>query len=218
MWHTSAVRTTQQIRLSLQCSDTVGLANGLWRICSRFSFWNPTQPTVTSEQKDGMIDQVTVVCPTWHKIGHFGDVLLAPKKAHKNKIVQPKPEKPQNVKPKQTHKKLNLYQHSFLRTAHGCVCVCVCVHIIVHKCHAQYSRTVLIIFPFILQTIIIAQMTPTGVEGRRTDKTRMWANAQRDGRPAEYRWRPLFNATRFGWRQLLDCRAVTLPRCESRWD
>ena len=23
----------------------------------------------------------------------------------------------------------------------------------------------------------------------------MWANAQRDGRPVEYRWRPLFNAT-----------------------
>ena len=22
----------------------------------------------------------------------------------------------------------------------------------------------------------------------------MWANAQRDGRPAEYRWRPLFKA------------------------
>jgi len=22
----------------------------------------------------------------------------------------------------------------------------------------------------------------------------MWANVQRDGRPAEYRWRPLFNA------------------------
>ena len=28
--------------------------------------------------------------------------------------------------------------------------------------------------------------------------TRMWANAQRDGRPAEYRWRPLFNAANFG--------------------
>ena len=26
------------------------------------------------------------------------------------------------------------------------------------------------------------------------DRTRMWANAQRDGRRAEYRWRPLFNA------------------------
>ena len=29
-------------------------------------------------------------------------------------------------------------------------------------------------------------------------KTRVWANAQRDGRPAEYRWRPLFNAAKFG--------------------
>jgi len=26
----------------------------------------------------------------------------------------------------------------------------------------------------------------------------MWANAQRDGRPAEYMWRPLFNAAKFG--------------------
>jgi len=26
----------------------------------------------------------------------------------------------------------------------------------------------------------------------------MWANAQRDGRPAEYRWRPLLNAAKFG--------------------
>ena len=25
-------------------------------------------------------------------------------------------------------------------------------------------------------------------------KLEMWANVQRDGRPAEYRWRPLFNA------------------------
>ena len=29
-------------------------------------------------------------------------------------------------------------------------------------------------------------------------KLEMWANAQRDGRPAEYRWRPLFNAAKFG--------------------
>jgi len=26
----------------------------------------------------------------------------------------------------------------------------------------------------------------------------MWANAERDGRPAEYRWRPLLNAAKFG--------------------
>jgi len=29
-------------------------------------------------------------------------------------------------------------------------------------------------------------------------KTRMWVDAQRDGRPAERRWRLLFNATKFG--------------------
>ena len=30
----------------------------------------------------------------------------------------------------------------------------------------------------------------------------MWANAKRGGRPAEYRWHPLFNAAKFGcfWR------------------
>ena len=33
---------------------------------------------------------------------------------------------------------------------------------------------------------------------RAEEQTRMWANAQRDGRPAEYRWRPLFNAAKFG--------------------
>jgi len=30
-----------------------------------------------------------------------------------------------------------------------------------------------------------------------SDELEMWANAQRDGRPAEYRWRPLFNAAKF---------------------
>jgi len=48
--------------------------------------------------------------------------------------------------------------------------------------------------------------------------TRMWADVQRDGRPAEYRWRPLFNAAKYGWRPLLEYRAVTLPRCETRWN
>ena len=49
-------------------------------------------------------------------------------------------------------------------------------------------------------------------------ETRMWANAQRDGRPTEHRWCPLFNATKFGSCPVLDCRAVTLPRRESRWN
>jgi len=46
----------------------------------------------------------------------------------------------------------------------------------------------------------------------------MWANAQSDGRPAEYRWRPLFNAAKFGWRPIVECRAVTLPRRETCWN
>jgi len=31
-------------------------------------------------------------------------------------------------------------------------------------------------------------------ERRNRMKLEMWTNAQRDGRPAEYKWRPLFNA------------------------
>ena len=33
---------------------------------------------------------------------------------------------------------------------------------------------------------------------KKEEDYRMWANAQRDGRPAKYRWRPLFNAAKFG--------------------
>jgi len=35
-------------------------------------------------------------------------------------------------------------------------------------------------------------------ERRNRMKLEMWVNAQRDGRPAEHRWRPLFNAAKFG--------------------
>jgi len=46
------------------------------------------------------------------------------------------------------------------------------------------------------------------------NKLEMWANAQRHGRPAEYRWRPLFNAA--VWlTPTTRCRAVTLPRHET---
>ena len=33
---------------------------------------------------------------------------------------------------------------------------------------------------------------------KKEEELEMWANAQRDGRPAEYRRRPLFNAAKFG--------------------
>jgi len=48
--------------------------------------------------------------------------------------------------------------------------------------------------------------------------TRMWANVQRDGRPAEYRWRPLFNAAKFGWHPLLQCRALACSNAAKTWN
>jgi len=43
---------------------------------------------------------------------------------------------------------------------------------------------------------------PHGTKQKSNEETKnkleMWANAQRDGRPAKYRWRPLLNAAKFG--------------------
>ena len=61
-------------------------------------------------------------------------------------------------------------------------------------------------------------MQPLRIGEEKKKELEMWANAQRHGRPAEYRWRPLFNAAKFGWRPLLECRAVTLPRRENSWN
>ena len=47
-------------------------------------------------------------------------------------------------------------------------------------------------------------------------KLEMWANAQRDGRPAEHRWRPLSNACKVWLTPNTRCRAVTMPRRETR--
>ena len=42
-------------------------------------------------------------------------------------------------------------------------------------------------------------------------KLEMWANAQRDGRPAEYRWHPLFNAAKFGWQRCSNAAKTRYP-------
>jgi len=47
------------------------------------------------------------------------------------------------------------------------------------------------------QMYLLAQLNSQGLSSDAVH-TRMWANAKRDGRPAEYRWRPLFNAAKFG--------------------
>jgi len=43
-------------------------------------------------------------------------------------------------------------------------------------------------------------MWPTlgSMTAKEQNRTELWADAQHDGRPAEYRWRRLFNAATFG--------------------
>ena len=43
----------------------------------------------------------------------------------------------------------------------------------------------------------------------------MWANAQRDGRPAEHRWRPSVQRLKVWLTPTTRCLAVTLPRRET---
>jgi len=50
----------------------------------------------------------------------------------------------------------------------------------------------------------VINLMPTTELLRSNSNTRMWANAQRDGRRAEYRW-GCVNAAKFGWRP--ECRA-----------
>ena len=42
------------------------------------------------------------------------------------------------------------------------------------------------------------RITASSVYVRIFPKLEKWANAQLDGRPAEHRWRPLFNSAKFG--------------------
>jgi len=106
--------------------------------------------------------------------------------------------------------------------------VCIVMHMqgsIVQSLSRSYSRRRITISTIQHQSAVNrAQKARTSAKPQRTlriwnfGKTRMWANAQRDGCPAECRWRRLFNAAKFGWRPLLQCRAVTLPRRETCWN
>ena len=71
-------------------------------------------------------------------------------------------------------------------------------------CSVYYFASV-----YVRQTVSCSFVLPYSTRSRRRHcwnplvykmrcKLEMWANAQRDGRPAEYTWRPLFNAAKFG--------------------
>jgi len=103
----------------------------------------------------------------------------------------------------------NVYHCRLTFTAQRCLphstelvkeCFMSCLKYI-HICNSHYGKFALAAFTQKYQYI-----------------TRMWINAEPDGRPTDYRWHPLFNAAKVGWRPLLECRAVTLPRSEIRWN
>jgi len=68
-------------------------------------------------------------------------------------------------------------------------------YILHHFRDIAFNRSKIAIY---LSNMHSVQHTETDNEHIKTHKTRMWANAQPDGRPAKHRWRPLFNAAKFG--------------------
>ena len=47
-------------------------------------------------------------------------------------------------------------------------------------------------------SMVDIQSVTVEIKRGKNEETRMWVNAQRDGCPVEHRWRPLFNAAKFG--------------------
>ena len=48
------------------------------------------------------------------------------------------------------------------------------------------------------RSMVDSQSATAEIRRGKKEELEMWANAQRDGRPAEYMWRPLFNAAKSG--------------------
>ena len=64
--------------------------------------------------------------------------------------------------------------------------------------HASTSCHMPFLTPNHVRALKAGFMHSVTPEGIKTLITRMWANGQRDGRPADHRWRRLFNAAKFG--------------------
>jgi len=115
-----------------------------------------------------VLDQVTVLRLTQHKIGHFGDVLPSQSlgtvlknlnQTQQKQTIQEQTTKTQNAKPKKRPKNKPKPARIFMN------CSYVCAYNCTQLSYTTQHRTVLMIFPRILQTIIIAQMISIGGKG-----------------------------------------------------
>jgi len=98
---------------------------------------------------------------------------------------------------------------SFLDAGHK-VAMTFLAHKLHTTCHTRISSSYLLLLHWHAINAACSVNNPM--------PTRMWANAQHDGRPAKYRRRPLLNTAKYDWHPLLECRAVMLPRRETRWN
>jgi len=64
-----------------------------------------------------------------------------------------------------------------------------------YRRYTNHLLTYLLTYYVTSEMLLLANLL-TSTEKTKS-KLEMWANAQRDGRPAEHRWRPLFNAAKF---------------------
>jgi len=63
--------------------------------------------------------------------------------------------------------------------------------------HSGLCRTSLYLSWTVLLRFVI-DIPARYIDEQKHTEARMWADAHRDGRPAEHRWRALFNAAKFG--------------------
>jgi len=63
--------------------------------------------------------------------------------------------------------------------------------------NTQEITTSLVTYTDVKTLNVYSSAAATDVHKSNSKATKMWTNAQCDGRRAEYRWRPLFNAAKF---------------------
>jgi len=77
-----------------------------------------------------------------------------------------------------------------------------CLTLVLYKVFASLLKVKVIewFFSEWINNFLMAHQHITGHSApqKNDNNTRMCANAQRDGRPAEYRWCPVLNAAKFG--------------------
>ena len=155
-------------------------------LTEHFAGWQKTYPACW------LVDCVKVLSPTLRRIGHFRDLASQPlglvleklkSKQHRNKMIKANTTKHEMLS---TTRNLNLNRRADLRTVHTCAYHCA------QLSYTTQHRTVLIIFPHNLQTIIRAQMPRIGGEGVFMVKQARLYKSEKEGHHRELHFNDCF--------------------------